>query len=299
MLRQLLATGLLVLSNPLYARCNELAQGFQDVIPNHADAKRIVGQDFDTILERGTLYFAVYNDFAPFSWLEEGQAKGVDIEIAKIIAAEIGVEARFNFFSADESVDADFRNQIWRGPLINGTVSNVMMHAPYNKDLQCRNEFVVLGGQYYNERLATAYRIEAFPDEVPTPAFYRFHKVGVENHTLPAFYLENFGGGALLSNIQHYPNEEDAFDALEKSDVDAVMAMKSVLEFLDDSEEIAIGTPPLINFSLDQWTIGVAVNFRYRELFYTVDGIIADMIGDGRMEKTFSDFGINYQLPDY
>lgn len=297
MRRLLGALALVAAAGQSAASCDDLAKGFRDVVPNHADAKTIVGQDFDTILDRGYLTFAVYEDFAPFSWEKAGKPAGIDVDLARAIAAEIGVEARFNFFAADENVDADFRNQVWKGPLINGAVSNVMMHAPYNKDLQCRNEFVVLGGQYFNEQLATAYRTDVF-DEPPTTPYFRFHKVGVEDHTISAFYLGNFNGGMLLPNVRHYPSHEQAFAAMD-GEVDAVMGIKSVLEFLDQSDDIEVATPPLVNFALNEWTLGVAVNFRYRELYYTVDGIIADMVNDGRMAALFAEYGVAWSKPDY
>ncbi len=281
------------------ASCADLAKGFNDVIPERSDTINIVGQDFDTILDRGYMTFAVYEDFAPYSWKSGSEAKGIDIEIARVIAEEIGVEAKFNFFASDENVDADFRNQIWRGGLINGEVSNVMMHAPYNKDLQCRNEFVVLGGQYFNETLATAYRIETFPDGAPTTPYYRFHKVGVENHTISDFYLGNFNGGMLRKNVVHYDNHQKAFAGLNKREVDAVMGVKGKLEHLDQSDDIAVDTPPLVNFALNEWTIGIAVNFRYRELYYTADGIIADMVNDGRMKQVFENYEVSYIEPNY
>ena len=298
-----LGASLLIFSGVASASCDALAKGFRDVVPNHADSRNIVGQDFDAILERGFLTFAVYEDFAPYSWMEGSKPTGIDIEIAEVIAKEMEVEAKFNFFAADENVDADFRNQVWRGGLINGEVSNVMMHAPYNKDLQCRNEFVVLGGQYYNETLATAYWKDAFPDGAPTTPFYRFHKVGVENDTVSDFYLVNFNRGMLRQNVVHYPDHKAAFDGLIKREVDAVMGVKGKLEYLDQAsdpkDKVAVDSPPLINFSLNEWTIGIAVNFRYREIFYTVDGIIEDMVKDGRMQKLFEKYKVSYAKPEY
>lgn len=289
----------LTINGVAFASCEDLAKGFSDVVPKRSDTITIVGQDFDTILERGYITFAVYENFAPYSWKSGSEAKGIDIDIAKVIAKEIGVEPKFNFFASDENVDADFRNQIWRGGLINGEVSNIMMHAPYNKDLQCRNEFVVLGGQYFNETLATAYWKDAFPDGAPTTPYYRFHKVGVENHTISDFYLGNFNGGMLRKNVVHYSNHKEAFEGLTKREVDAVMGVKGKLEYLDQSDDIAVDTPPLVNFSLNEWTIGIAVNFRYRELYYTADGIIADMLKDGRMQKIFDKYEVSYAKPDY
>ena len=298
-----LSIWLLAISGLAFANCEDLAKGFGDVVPKRSDTVNIVGQDFDTVLERGYLTFAVYEDFAPYSWMSGTEPKGIDIDIAKAIAKEMEVEARFNFFASDENVDADFRNQIWRGALIDGEVSNIMMHAPYNKDLQCRNEFVVLGGQYYNETLATAYQKDAFPDGAPTTPFYRFHKVGVENDTVSDFYLSNFSAGMLRKNVVHYTDHKAAFDGLVKREVDAVMGVKGKLEYLDQTgdidDKIAVDTPPLVNFSLNEWTIGIAVNFRYREIYYTADGVIEDMVKDGRMQKIFDKYQVSYAKPDY
>ena len=59
---------------------------------------------------------------------------------------------------ADENVDDDLRNYVWKGPLIGGGVTNVMLHVPYNRELDIRNELIVLTGQYMNEVLGIAYR---------------------------------------------------------------------------------------------------------------------------------------------
>ena len=71
------------------------------------------------------------------------------------------------------------------------------------------------------------------------------------------------------------------------------------MEYLDQSDDIAVDTPPLVNFALNEWTIGIAVNFRYREVYYTADGIIADMVQDGRMQKIFEKYDVTYAEPDY
>ena len=85
----------------------------------------IVGQDMDTIIDRGFMTFAVYEDYPPYSWEEAGKPRGVDVDIARLIAEDIGVEARFRFVAAGENLDADLRNNIWKGPIVGGAVSNV------------------------------------------------------------------------------------------------------------------------------------------------------------------------------
>lgn len=298
MIRSFSLTISLAIGAPLWANCDDLAKGLDDIhIVQNAD-HTIVGQDLDQILDRGFMTFAVYEDFEPYSWMKDGKPTGIDIDIAQMIADEIGVEAKFNFYTADENVDADFRNQVWKGATIGGQVSNIMMHAPYSKDLGCRNEMVVLGGQYMNETLSIAYRKDAFPEDPPTTPYFRYNKVGVETHTISDFYLSNFQGGMLLPNIVHYDSHEAAFEGMRANEVDAVMGVKGILEH-NVSDGIMVHSPPLVNFSLNTWTLGIAVRMNYRELYYTADGIIADAIADGRMAQIFENYGVSYLPPVY
>ena len=120
-----------------------------------------VGQDLDQIVERGFMLFAVYENYPPYSWEEAGQPRGVDVDIARLIAEEIGVKAQFNFVSSDENLEADLRNNVWKGAVIGGRVSNVMMRVPYDSAFKCRVEQVVFTGQYSTESIAIAYVMQA------------------------------------------------------------------------------------------------------------------------------------------
>ena len=152
----------------------------------------IVGKDMDAIQDQGHMMFAVYEDYPPYSWEEAGKPRGVDIEIAQIIAEDLGVEARFNFVSAGENLDADLRNNIWKGALIGGRISNVMMRVPYDSAFKCRVEQVVFTGQYASESIAIAYDTASYPEEKPVPAYFRFDAVSVENDSISDFYLSSF-----------------------------------------------------------------------------------------------------------
>jgi polar amino acid transport system substrate-binding protein len=288
----------LLFASPLWARCEDLAKGLADAhVVQNADHMP-VGQDYDEILDRGFMTFAVYEDFAPYSWLANGEPTGIDVDIARLIAEKIGVEARFNFFAADETVDGDLRNQVWKGPIVSGEVSNIMMHVPYSKDFGCRNEMVVLGGQYFNETVSVAYRKATFPDDPPTTPYFRYNKVGVETDTISDFYLSNFQGGMLLPNIVHYPSYELAFDGMKAGEVDAVMGVKGILEH-NLSDGYAIHSPPLVNFTLNNWTLGIAVRMNFREVFYTADGILSDAVADGRIQGIFEKYGVSYLPPKF
>lgn len=256
----------------------------------------IVGQDLDQIQDQGHMLFAVYEDLPPYSWEDGSTPRGVDVEIARLIAADLDVEARFNFVSSDENLDADLRNNIWKGPVVNGRVSNVMMRVPYDSAFKCRVEQVVFTGQYADESIAIAYHKATYPDEKPIPAYFRYDSVAVENDTISDFFLSSFAGGQLAHKIQRFPDMARAMAALSDGQVMAAMGSLAQLEyFLTDTTDVH--QPPLTGFAVSRWTLGVAVNFRYRPLSYAVDDAIYAALEDGRIEAIYASYGLSFQKP--
>ncbi|WP_299866800.1 ABC transporter substrate-binding protein [uncultured Roseobacter sp.] len=260
-------------------------------------SRDIVGQEMDVIQEQGHMLFAVYEDYPPYSWEAGGKPRGVDIEIARIIAEDLGVDARFNFVAAGENLDADLRNNIWKGALIGGRIANVMMRIPYDSAFKCRVEQVVFTGQYAAESIAIAYDKASYPEEKPVPAYFRFDPVAVENDSISDFYLSSFAGGQLAGKVTRFADMEEAMAALRAEETKAVMGPLAQLEHGVD-EGVGIHQPPLAGFAVSRWTLGVAVNFRYRPLSYAVDDAIRYAIEDGRIPQIYADHGLTYQPPD-
>ena len=243
------------------------------------------------------MMFAVYDDYPPYSWEDAGKPRGVDIDIARIIAADLGVEARFNFVAAGENLEADLRNNIWKGALIGGRVSNVMMRVPYDSAFKCRVEQVVFTGQYSAESIAIAYDKASYPEEKPVPAYFRFDAVAVENDSISDFYLSSFAGGQLAGKMQRYPDMVKAMQALNNGETKAAMGPLAQIEYgLDDAT--AVHRPPLAGFAVSNWTLGVAVSFSYRPLSYAVDDAINYALQDGRIAAIFESYGLSFQVPD-
>lgn len=256
-----------------------------------------VGQELDQIIDQGHMLFAVYEDFPPYSWEENGRPRGVDVEIARLIAQDLGVEARFNFVSSAENLDADLRNNIWRGALIGGRVANVMMRIPYDSAFKCRIEQVVFTGQYAGESIAIGYLADAYPDEKPVPAYFRFDSVAVENDSIADFYLSSFAGGQLSANMRRFPNMQAAMAALNTGEVKAVMGPRGQIEY-GLTEASGIHQPPIAGFAVSRWTLGLAVNFRFRPLAYAVDDAVYAALQDGRISAIFHSYGLSHQPPE-
>ena len=257
----------------------------------------IVGRDLDEIVEQGHMLFAVYEDYPPYSWEESGTPRGVDVDIARLVAGDLGVEARFNFVAAGENLDADLRNNIWKGALIGGRVSNVMMRIPYDSAFKCRVEQVAFTGQYAGESIAIAYSKAEYPEEKPVPAYFRFDLVGVENDSISDFYLSSLVGGQLRANMRRFPSTGAAMEALDAGEVKAVMGPLAELEH-GLTDKSAVHQPPLAGFAVSRWTLGVAVNFRYRPLAYAVDDAIYAALQDGRIAAIYERYGLTHSAPE-
>ena len=60
---------------------------------------------------------------------------------------------------------------------------------------------------------AIAYRRQAYPDGAPTPGYFRFHTVGVENDSIADFYLSSLAGGQLIPNMRRFTTPSAAMAA--------------------------------------------------------------------------------------
>ncbi|TFL16711.1 transporter substrate-binding domain-containing protein [Jannaschia formosa] len=261
-------------------------------------SRDIVGQDIDAIQERGYITIAVYEDFPPYSWMEEGEPTGIDVDIARLIADSLGVEARIKLVDAAETLDADLRNNIWQGPVTGGGVSNIMMRVPYDARFACRVEQVVFTGQYAAEEIAIAYGLSEYPEDPPTPPYFRFDTVAVENDSIADFYLGAFPGGQLRDQVRRHPTMAEAMASLNAGEVMAAMGPRAQLEYHADPAETGVHVPPLPGFAVGRWELGVGIHFAYRPLAYAVDDAIWAALDDGRIAAIHAAYGVTHLPPN-
>ena len=259
-----------------------------------------VGQSLDEIVERGWIEIGVYEDNPPYSFREGGELRGVDVELAKIVGAELGVEARVRAVPAGETVDADLRNWVTTGPVMGGRVVNVMMRVPYHADFACRNELAVIGGQYHTERIGVAWRDSAWPDGPPGPADFAAEKVAVENDSFADFYMSRFAGGQAVGNVRRFTTMAEALDALVAGEVNAAMGPLAQLQWgVREVEGLRADAPPMPGMAQGTWTVGVAVRHSWRPLGYAVSDAILAAMEDGRLEAIYAAHGLSWSPPEW
>ncbi len=163
-----------------------------------------VGRSFDEITASGFVEFAVYEDNPPYAYQVNGKAMGVDIDIGTLIAGALDVKPHFRFVAAGENLDADLLNYVWKGATVNGHVSDVLMRVPYNSTYACRVDQVFFTAQYAGETIAIAYDKAYFGEDAPSPAYFRYDTVGVENDSISDFYLTGMANGQVQGNMKRF-----------------------------------------------------------------------------------------------
>ena len=264
---------------------------------------------YDEMIAAGELKVAVYKDFAPYSFEDGGQPRGVDVDLAKALAKALGVRLELVWAPAGEKLDDDLRDYIWRGnQLRNQQLADLMMRVPYDRDYaQKRNELgelenghVVMFGPYQNESWQVAYDRRRL-DSVGSVAVFEHHPIGVEVDSVPSFYLSSVFNGMLRAGTHHYPGVPQAFAAMKAGEVDAVMAMRGEIDWqvheANDSQ-LALAQNAYPNMGKQLWEIGMAVHESNRQLAYAVEEALEGLIRDGTLEAIYAGYGLRWEVPE-
>ncbi|MFT5048424.1 MAG: ABC-type amino acid transport substrate-binding protein [Porticoccaceae bacterium] len=155
----------------------------------------------DEVTESGKLVVFAYSDYAPYSWVGEDGPQGIDVEIARYFGRALGVEVEFLIRGADENFDDDLGVNIWKGDLIHGKTVDVMMHAPFDREVDIRNEYIVLTAPYFQEQMALVFN-KAIHPTVETFGRFVSKPIAVEVDTAGDFFLSGAFRGQLQESVQ-------------------------------------------------------------------------------------------------
>ena len=173
-------------------------------LPGHA-------RPVDEVVDSGKITVFAYSDYAPYSWIDESGPQGIDVDIARHFGKALGVEVEFLIRGADENLDEDLHANIWKGDLIHRKVADVMMHVPFDREVDIRNELAVLTAPYFQEQMALVINTDVLPD-VETFGSFVTNPIAVELDTAGDFFLSNAFRGQLLQSVQRGRTFQDAMD---------------------------------------------------------------------------------------
>ena len=264
---------------------------------------------FDDIVASGVLKVAVYENFPPYSFQQNGQPRGIDVELAQKLADSQGLKLELMWIAAGEKLDDDLRNFVWKGHYLRpGVLADVMLRVPYDRQYRLKrndvgelvNEQVSMFGPYQRERWQVAYDSRRLK-EVPSVAVFAYNTVGVEEDSVPSFYFNSVFGGRMRSNAKHYASPQQAFAGMRKGEVDAVMAMRGEVDWMvheagDPQLKEAENAYP--EMGRQEWEIGMAVHESNRQLAYALEGGLEELIDSGELAAIYARYGLHYDVPE-
>ncbi|MEQ1653948.1 MAG: ABC transporter substrate-binding protein [Hyphomicrobium sp.] len=252
----------------------------------------------DDVIASKVLKVVAYEDNAPFSYVENGEEKGIDIDLGRALAKELGVEAQIILRMPGEKVDDDLRVNVWKGPLTGGGVGDIMLHVPTDRELAMRNKEAVIGNPYFQETIAVAINPKRVAKDVEFK-FFKGQKIGVKMATVSDYFLMTYEDGALIENIAHHVKSPVGVKEFMTGETTALMGVRSETEGLLHKlgGKADFITPNMDGIVRTQWVIGTAVDEKSRDLQYAIGAAIAKMKESGALQNIFAKYGVTYKPP--
>ena len=253
----------------------------------------------DSWRQKGGLRMAVYNDFPPYA---VGARRGIDVELAQALAARLGVGAVVAGYQADEDMNDDLRNMVWKGHYLGTPASDVMLHVPVDSHLMAANDKVTIFAPYHVEQLAVARQPARVGPLSGSAAValevFTHEKIGVETATLGDAFLLSVLNGRLRENVVHFRNPGEAVLALQAGQVAAVVAPRGELEgALAGDARFPVEVLRLPELKNQGWALGLAVKRDASALAEALARAMRELLADGTVAAIFRRHGVTHQPP--
>jgi ABC-type amino acid transport substrate-binding protein len=208
------------------------------------------------VRERGTLIVGIYNEMPPF----HVAGQGIDVELAQALAEALEVKLSLLPFNADENMNDDLRNMVWRGHYLGYGPADVLMHVPVDRPLMDATPQVTIFAPYYRERIVMARDLACLPT-LDTMQRLADQKVAVPGQTLAGWLLLGADGGAYRNQLStQWKDGTECARALQRGEVSVAAGMSSELEsVLRGDARFAIEAMPSPRAPRDGWATGLAV----------------------------------------
>nr|MBV6631217.1 amino acid ABC transporter substrate-binding protein [Oceanococcus sp. HetDA_MAG_MS8] len=253
--------------------------------------------------ETGTLRAAVYRDFPPYSYHnQKRRLVGVDVDLAKELAKRMELSLDIRPFTADENMDDDLRNQVWKGHYLGGGVADVMLHAGMDPEYVRRQDKVDLFNAYHRETLGVIYHAERYPSVPESPLTLAGSQVGVEVDSISDYYMSGAFNGRLRSSAKRMESTAAAVKAFMAGELDAVMAPRGELEgamAMHDMAAAEFSVQEFVGMFRTAWDVGMAIKSGNPELRSALQDALSDMAADGSLDQIFAHHGLQRGSPQH
>jgi ABC-type amino acid transport substrate-binding protein len=245
------------------------------------------------IRERGSLVVGVYNEMPPFN---QG-GRGIDVDLAGALAAALGLKLGLLPFNADENMNDDLRNLVWKGHYLGFGPADVLLHVPVDRPLMNDNPRVNIFAPYYRERVMIARNLAAAP-RMESLDDLAGKTIAVPGQSLAGWLLIGAESGKYREQLStRFKDGTEAAAALWRGDVQAAAGHASELEsVLGGDARFAIEPLPLPRMR-DGWAVGCAVKNEATDLALALQTAMNDLAANGELGRIFAAAKVNWRKP--
>ncbi|HSW09133.1 ABC transporter substrate-binding protein [Aquabacterium sp.] len=246
----------------------------------------------ERVQERGVLKVGLYHAMPPF----HVDGRGIDVELAHALAAALGVKAALLPFHADDSMNDDLRNMVWRGHYLGYGPADVLLHVPVDRPLMEGNPQVSIFAPYCRERVAIARRLEQVP-RLDTLAPLAELQVAVPGQSLAGWLLIGADSGAYRQRLTtRWRDGAEAAQALLRGETPVAAGLASELEsVLRGDARFAIEPLPVPRAPRDGWAVGMAVRRDATELAQALQRAVNALAASGSLRQMFARANLGWQ----
>jgi ABC-type amino acid transport substrate-binding protein len=249
--------------------------------------------DWDKIQQSGHLKVAVYEQFAPYS----DRNGGIDVDLARALAARLGLKLSLLPFPAGEALSDDLRNMVWKGHYLGYGPADVMLHVPVEPLLMNESPKVTIFAPYHVETVRLVRSARSMPVFDGLDALAG-KIVGVEKVSIAAMVLLGEGAGRFREQVRIFDSAADALAQLKDGKLDAVLANRSEIDAaLRDDPAFPLNEVAFQRLPRAGWAIGMAVRKEDQDVASRLQAAINEMKASGELQAIFARHGVHEQLP--
>ena len=247
----------------------------------------------ERIRARGRLVVGLYNDMPPF----HVDGKGIDMELAGALAKALGLGLTVLPFHADENMNDDLRNMVWKGHYLGYGPADVLLHVPVDRPLMAENPQVNIFAPYYRERVAIARALATTP-RMETLDDFKGQRIAVPGQSLAGWLMIGAEGGKYREQlVTTWKTGAHAAQALAKGEVAAAAGLASELEsVLAGDARFAIEPLPLPRMR-DGWAVGLAVKKSATDLAQALQAAVNGLAESGDLGRMFASAKVGWRKP--
>ena len=247
----------------------------------------------DKLRLRGTLSVAMYHDMPPF----HVKGQGIDVEIAEQLAKALGLKLSMLPFNADENMNDDLRNMVWKGHYLGFGPADVLLHVPVDRPLMAENPRVNIFAPYFRERIVVARDLQVVP-RMDSLDDFAGKRIAVPGQSLAGWLLIGAESGKYREQLlTQWKDGAQAGQALLRGEVAAAAGMASELESVFAGNARYAIEPLPVPRMRDGWAVGLAVKREATDLAQALQAAMNQLAESGELGRIFAKGKVAWRRP--